>query len=103
MLGLAVFGGLPGLQAGSRPARSGTWPGSALGAVVVLIGGGWALAHWKKARDRYYDPQLVKEKISRGAFQAEVELVAVLPPGSQRGSGRAAELLERSPIGLPPL
>ena len=92
VLGLAAFGFFQGyrwLQAGE------IWNLAALcaGAAVVLIGGGWAWRRWKKSRDRYFDPHLVKEKISRGAFEAELELVAVLPEGSQEE--RAEELLER--------
>ena len=92
VLGLAAIGFFQGyrwLQAGE------IWNLAALcaGAAVVLIGGGWAWRRWKKSRNRYYDPQLVKEKISRGAFEAELELVAVLPVGSQEE--RAEELLER--------
>ena len=92
VLGLAAFGFFQGyrwLQAGE------IWNLAALcaGAAVVLIGGGWAWRRLKKSRDRYFDPQLVKEKISRGAFEAELELVAVLPTGSQEE--RAEELLER--------
>ena len=92
VLGLAAFGFFQGyrwLQAGE------IWNLAALcaGAAVVLLGGGWAWRRWKKSRDRYFDPQLVKEKISRGAFEAELELVAVLPSGSQEE--RAQELLER--------
>jgi len=92
VLGLAAFGFFQGyrwLQAGE------IWNLAALcaGAAVVLIGGGWAWRRWKKSRNRYFDPQLVKEKISRGAFEAELELVAVLPEGSQRD--RAEELLQR--------
>ncbi|MYA02059.1 MAG: type IV secretion system DNA-binding domain-containing protein [Chloroflexi bacterium] len=92
VLGLAAFGFFQGyrwLQAGE------IWHLAALcaGAAVVLIGGGWGWRRWKKSRNRYFDPQLVKEKISRGAFEAELELVAVLPEGSQEE--RAEELLER--------
>lgn len=92
VLGLAAFGFFQGyrwLQAGE------IWNLAALcaAAAVALLGGGWAWRRWKKSRDRYFDPQLVKEKISRGAFEAELQLVAVLPKGSQRD--RAAELLER--------
>ena len=68
-------------------------------AAAALIGGGWLRARWNRSRHRPFDPQLVREKLERPAFLAEVELVAVLPqrPGKaeqQRGS-RAAELLER--------
>ena len=92
VLSLAAFGFFQGyrwLLAGE------IWNLAALcaGAAIVLVGGGWARRCWKKSRDHYFEPQLVKEKISRGAFEAELELVAVLPSGSQQG--RAEELLER--------
>ena len=92
VLGLAAFGFFQGyrwLQAGE------IWNLAALcaGAAVALIGGGWSWRRWKKSRDRYFDPQLVKEKISRAAFEAELELVAVLSSGSHEE--RAQELLER--------
>ncbi|MCY3571771.1 MAG: type IV secretion system DNA-binding domain-containing protein [Chloroflexi bacterium] len=87
--GFGFYQGYTWLQAGE------IWNLAALcaGAAVLLIGGGWAWRKWKKSRDCYFDPQLVKEKISRGAFEAELELVAVLPEGSQEE--RAEELLER--------
>ena len=66
--------------------------GLCAGAAVLLIGGGWARRRWRKSREHFYDPELIKEKISRGAFEAELELVCVLPLGSE--DGRAAELLE---------
>ena len=73
--------------------------GLGVGAVAALVGAGWLRARWNRSRNRVYDPQLIREKLERGAFQAEVELVAVLPlkpnkPDEQRRS-RAAELLER--------
>ncbi|MCY3558642.1 MAG: TraM recognition domain-containing protein [Chloroflexi bacterium] len=68
-------------------------------AAVALIGGGWLKARWNRSRNRVFDPQLVREKVERSAFLAELELVAVLPrkpdqPDDQRRS-RAHELLER--------
>ncbi len=91
VLGLAGFGVFQGynwLEAGE------IWNLAALcsGTAVALFGGSWAWRRWKKSRNRYFDPQLIREKISRGAFEAELELVAVLPRGSQQG--RAEELLE---------
>ena len=63
--------------------------GMALGLAV----GGWAWHRWKKARKRVEDPLLIKEKVSRIAFDAELQVVAVVPAGT--GPQRAGELLER--------
>ncbi len=73
--------------------------GLGVGGGVALAGGGWLKARWNRTRNRVYDPQLVREKVERSAFLAEVELVAVLPqradqPEEKRRS-RASELLER--------
>ena len=91
VLVLAGFGALQGyrwLEAGE------IWnlAGLCAGAAVLLIGGGWARRRWRKSREHFYEPELIKEKISRGAFEAELELVCVLPQGSE--DGRAPELLE---------
>jgi len=91
VLGLAAFGFFQGyrwLEAGE------IWNLVALcaGAAVTLLGGGWAWRRWKKSRNRTFDPQLIQEKTSRGAFEADIELVAVLPAGSRED--RARELLE---------
>ena len=61
--------------------------GSALGLAV----GGWAWWSWKQARSRVYDPLLVREKVSRIAFDAELQVVAVLPADTR--PQRADELL----------
>ena len=61
--------------------------GSALGLAV----GGWAWHRWKKARKRVEDPLLIKEKVSRVAFDAEVQVTAILPAGTR--PQRAGELL----------
>ena len=53
--------------------------------------GGWAWHRWKKARKRVEDPLLIKEKVSRIAFDAELQVVAVLPSGTR--PQRAGELL----------
>ncbi|MDE2744714.1 MAG: TraM recognition domain-containing protein [Chloroflexota bacterium] len=92
VLGLAGFGFFQGyswLQAGE------IWNLAALcaGAAVALIGGGWAWRRWNKARNRYYEPQLIKEKISRIAFEGELEVTAILP--GTASPDRAAELLEQ--------
>ena len=61
--------------------------GSALGLAV----GGWAWHRWKKARKRVEDPLLIKEKVSRIAFDAELQVTAILPAGTR--PQRAGELL----------
>ena len=61
--------------------------GTALGLAV----GGWAWHRWKKASKRVEDPLLIKEKVSRIAFDAEIQVTAVLPAAT--GQQRAAELL----------
>ena len=61
------------------------------GAALGLAVGGWAWHRWKKARNRVEDPILIKEKVSRIAFDAELQVVAVLPPDT--GPQRATELL----------
>ena len=90
LAGLGAFQGYRWWQAGEE------WKTVALGAGVTLALGlaGWALARWKRSRNRVYDPLLIKEKVSRIAFEADVELVAVLPPSRPRaGRQRAKELL----------
>ena len=62
--------------------------GSALGLTVA----GWGWWRWKQARNRVYDPLLIKEKVARIAFDAELQVIAVLPDSA--GEQRAKELLE---------
>ena len=62
-----------------------------MGAVLGLGVGGFAWHRWKKARKRVEDPLLIKEKVSRTAFDAELQIVAVVPAGT--GPQRAGELL----------
>ena len=61
--------------------------GMALGLAV----GGWAWHRWKKARSRVEDPLLIREKVSRIAFDAELQVTAILPAGTR--PQRAGELL----------
>ena len=62
------------------------------GSVLGLTVAGWGWWRWKQARNRVYDPILIREKVSRIAFDAELQVVAVLP---ERGRlQRAEELLE---------
>ena len=72
-----------------------TWKAALLGAGVALslAVGGWAWHRWRKAHSRVYDPIQIREKVSRIAFDAEVEIVAVLPAGDRLRRGR--DLLEQ--------
>ena len=90
VLGIGVLAALKGylwVQDGEiwKAALLGT--GTALG----LLAGGWAWHRWKKARKRVEDPLLIKEKVSRIAFDAELQVTAVLPETTR--PQRAAELL----------
>ncbi len=66
--------------------------GSALGLVVA----GWGWWRWKQARNRVYDPLIIKEKVGRIAFDGQLEVIAVLPEASDPRDGlrRAKEVLE---------
>ena len=61
-----------------------------LGLVAALAVGGWAWARWRGSRDRVFDPLLVREKVSRIAFDAEIRVTAILPG---RGSAERARAL----------
>ena len=73
------------------------WKAALLGTVTALglAVGGWAWHRWKKASKRVEDPLLIKEKVSRIAFDAEIQVTAVLP--ATTGQQRATELL--GPVG----
>ena len=62
--------------------------GSALGLTVA----GWGWWRWKQSRSRVYDPLIIKEKVSRIAFDAELQVITVLPASA--GDQRAREILE---------
>ena len=62
--------------------------GSALGLSVA----GWGWWRWKQSRNRVYDPLIIKEKVSRIAFDAELQVITVLPGSA--GEQRAREILE---------
>ena len=66
----------------------------ATGAALGLAVGGWAWHRWKKARNCVEDPILIGEKVSRIAFDAELQVTAILPPDTM--PQRAGELL--SPV-----
>ena len=90
VLGLGALAALKGylwVQDGEiwKAALLGT--GTALG----LAAGGWGWWRWKKARKRVEDPLLIKEKVSRIAFDAELQVVAVVPSDAE--PQRARELL----------
>ena len=90
VLGLGALAALKGylwVQDGEiwKAALLGT--GTALG----LLAGGWAWHRWKKARKRVEDPLLIQEKVSRIAFDAELQVTAILPETTR--PQRAAELL----------
>ena len=70
------------------------WKAALLGAGMALgaVAGGWAWHRWKKARKRVEDPLLIREKVSRIAFDAELQVTAILPSGT--GTQRTAELLD---------
>ena len=61
------------------------------GTAMGMAAGGWAWWRWKKARNRVEDHILIREKVSRIAFDAELQVVAVLP--ADTGQQRAGELL----------
>ena len=95
VLGVAALAALKGylwVQAGEA------WKAALMGAgiAVALAAGGWAWHRWKKARNRVFDPLLIREKVARIAFDAEIQVVAVLPEStdSNDGGDRARRLLE---------
>ena len=63
-----------------------------LGTVSGLVVAGWGWWRWKKARHRVHDPLLVREKVSRIAFEAELQVTAFLP--ADAAAERAGDLLE---------
>ncbi len=65
-----------------------------LGALGASIAGLWLWQRWKGGRDRVYDPALIKEKVSRAAFAADLQVVAILPPSGTEE--RARDLLGRA-------
>ena len=50
------------------------------GSVLGLTVAGWGWWRWKQARSRVYDPLLIREKVGRVAFDAEVQVIAFCPP-----------------------
>ena len=66
-------------------------PGQRLLGIIAVAGWGWW--RWKKARSRVYDPLLIREKVSRIAFDAELQVSAFLPE-RYRPNERACDLLK---------
>ena len=62
-----------------------------IGTALGMAAGGWAWWRWKKARSRVEDPILIGEKVSRIAFDAELQVTAIVP--SRTMPQRAGELL----------
>ena len=91
ILGIGAFAALKGylwVQDGE------IWKAALLGfgAALGMAVGGWGWWRWKKARSRVEDPILIREKVSRVAFDAELQVVAVLP--ADTGRRRAGEILD---------
>ena len=65
-----------------------------LGIVALAVAAGWVKARFFK-KPRFYAPALVAEKTSRMAFDAEIRVTAILPPGMdpEAARRRAGELL----------
>ena len=70
------------------------WKAALLGTGIALglAAGSWAWWRWKRSHSRVEDPILIREKVSRIAFDAELQVVAVLP--ADTGQQRAGELLD---------
>ncbi len=70
------------------------WKAVALGVGVTLglSAAGWAWQRWKGSRDRIEDPVQIREKVSRIAFDGEIQIVAVFPVDT--GTQRSREILE---------
>ena len=93
---MAVFGlGALALMRGYLWVRDGeAWKAALLGVGILAAGAacGWAWARYRRSRDRVYDPLQVREKVSRIAFDGEIQVTVILPQGTR--PQRAAELLE---------
>ncbi len=64
-----------------------------LGAASLMALGSWVWQRCKESRSRAFDPVLIKEKVSRTAFEAEIRVTVILPQDT--GPQRAGELLEK--------
>ena len=91
VLGVAALAALRGylwVQAGE------TWKAvlMGIGVAAALAAGGWLWHRIKKAGKRVFDPLLIREKVSRIAFDAEIQVTAILPQDTR--PNRTKELLE---------
>ncbi len=69
------------------------WKAGLLGAGAAsgLIAAAWTWHRWRRKRSRIFDPLLIREKVSRIAFDAELRIVAIVPKSSR--TQRAIEVL----------
>ncbi len=95
VLGVAALAALRGylwVQAGE------TWKAAlmGIGVAAALTAGGWLWHRWKKAKKRVYDPLIIREKVSRIAFEGEIQVTAILPATDEPREGleRARRVLE---------
>ena len=93
-MGFLLVAALPVVQGYLWVQRGETWKTVLLGvgAVSALALVGWAAHRFRRARraSRMHDPALVKEKTSRIAFEARLDVTAILSPS---GNERRAEQL----------
>ena len=91
VLGIIAF---LGLMAYNWVRADETWKAVLMGIAVVagLIAIGYVKARFFKPA-RFYPPSLVAEKVSRIAFEADVQVTIILPPGSR--PQRADEVMNR--------
>ena len=89
LVALAALRGYLWVQAGE------VWKAALMGAGVFtgLVVTAWAWWRWKKARSRVYDPLLIREKVSRIAFDAEIQVIAIVPGGDRKETRQRAEKL----------
>ena len=98
ILGVAALAALAGLRGYLWVQDGETWKAVLLGVgtAVALVVAGWAWWRIKKARSggKHRDPLQIREKVSRLAYEAQVEITAILPGGPDgNGEERARELL----------
>ena len=93
-MGFLLVAALPAVQGYLWVQRGEAWKTVLLGAGVVsaLALAGWVAHRFRRARrsSRMYDPTLIQEKTSRIAFEAGLEVTAILSPS---GNERRAEQL----------
>ena len=89
VVGLVAFKGWDWVQSG-EPLKAALL---AAGVLAASVAGAWFWRRWKCGRNRIHDPALIKEKVSRIAFEAELQVTAILPQDGTRE--RARDLLGR--------